>query len=140
VRPIFHLSIPVRDLDESVGFYSTVLGAEVGRRTGSWADALLFGAQVTLQGDPDNVTTPMPRTRHFGATLPWEEWSALADRLAGAPLIVEPPTASYEGEPVEQGKLMIRDPSGNLIELKAYRHPSEVLGPLAGGSAPRPPA
>jgi extradiol dioxygenase family protein len=45
---------------------------------------------------------------------------------------MEPPTVSYEGEPTEQGKLMIVDPSGNLIEIKAYRHPDEVLGSLAG--------
>jgi extradiol dioxygenase family protein len=34
-------------------------------------------------------------------------------------------------EPIEQGKMMIVDPSGNLIELKAYRQPDRVLGPLA---------
>ena len=45
--------------------------------------------------------------------------------------IAEPPTLSYVGEPIEQGKMMIVDPSGNLIEIKAYRHPAEVLGPLA---------
>jgi len=27
---------------------------------------------------------------------------------------------------------MIVDPSGNLIEIKAYRQPEHVLGPLAG--------
>ena len=26
---------------------------------------------------------------------------------------------------------MITDPSGNLIEIKAYRHPDRVLGPVA---------
>jgi extradiol dioxygenase family protein len=29
-------------------------------------------------------------------------------------------------------RLMIVDPSGNLIEIKAYRQPEHVLGPLAG--------
>lgn len=132
MRPIFHLSVPVRDLDEAVAFYGNQLGAQIGRRTTEFADALVFGAQVTLQNDPGSVTSPMPRTRHFGATIHWEEWEVVAARLAGGSLIVEPPTISYEGEPVEQGKLMIADPSGNLIEIKAYRQPNEVLGPLAG--------
>ena len=44
---------------------------------------------------------------------------------------MESPTVSYEGEPIEQAKLMIVDPSGNLIEIKAYRQPDKVLGPLA---------
>jgi len=131
VRPIFHLSVPVRDLDEAVDFYREQLGARIGRRTAEFADALVFDAQVTLQSDPANVTRPMPRTRHFGATIPWQEWESAAARFAGGPLIVESPTISHEGEPHEQGKLMIVDPSGNLIELKAYRRPGEVLGPLA---------
>jgi len=45
-----------------------------------------------------------------------------------ADAFIESPTISYVGEPVEQAKLMIVDPSGNLIELKAYRHPEQVLG------------
>ncbi len=132
MRPIFHLSIPVRGLQEAVDFYAHELGADIGRRTEAFADALVFGAQITLQNDPSSVTAHMPRTRHFGATLRWEEWESVGSHFAGSPLVMEPPTISYEGEPSEQGKMMIVDPSGNLIEIKAYRHPDRVLGPLAG--------
>jgi uncharacterized protein len=131
MRPIFHLSVPVRDLDEAVDFYRDRLGARIGRRTELFADALVFGAQVTLQNDPAGVSDPMPRTRHFGATLPWAEWERVSAVLAGSAPVVEGRTISYAGEPTEQGKMMISDPSGNLIEIKAYRHPEEVLGPLA---------
>jgi uncharacterized protein len=130
MRPVFHLSVPVRDLEEAVVFYGTVLGAAIGRRTEMFADALVFGAQVTLQNDPLHVSAPMPRTRHFGATLAWAEWETVAARLAGSAHVVEAPTISYAGEAIEQGKMLIADPSGNLIEIKAYRHPGEVLGPL----------
>jgi extradiol dioxygenase family protein len=132
MRPIFHLSFPVRDLEEAISFYTRRLGAEIGRQNDFCADALLFGAQVTLQNDPSTVSNPMPRTRHFGATLPWDEWESLTARLLGVSVVVEPPTISYEGQPIEQGKMMIADPSGNLIEIKAYRHPDQVLGSLAG--------
>jgi extradiol dioxygenase family protein len=131
MRPIFHLSFPVRDLQPSIDFYRSQLGAEIGRRTESSVDVMLFGAQVTLHNDPSTVTDPMPRTRHFGATLPWDAWETVVARFAGGGLIVEPAKVSYEGQPVEQGKMMIADPSGNLIEIKAYRHPGEVLGSLA---------
>jgi extradiol dioxygenase family protein len=131
MRPIFHLSIPVRDLDESVEFYRSVLGADIGRRTDAFADALVFGAQVTLQNDPAQVSHPMPRTRHFGATVSWDEWEEVANRLADMGAFVEPPTVSFRGQPAEQAKLMIADPSGNLIELKAYRRPGQVLGAIA---------
>jgi extradiol dioxygenase family protein len=131
VRPIFHLSLPGRDLQEAVDFYSRDLGAVIGRRTEAFADALVFGGQVTLQNDPSGVTALMPRTRHFGATLPWDEWEAVAARFAEDPRVVEPPTVSFAGEPTEQAKMLLADPSGNLIEIKAYRRPGEILGPLA---------
>jgi len=130
MSPIFHLSIPVRHLQEAVDFYTSQLGAQIGRQTATFADALLFGAQVTLQNDPSGVTRPMPRTRHFGATLAWSEWESAAEHLATAPFLVEEPTISFAGQPGEQAKLMIADPSGNLVEIKAYRHPEAVLGPL----------
>ena len=126
-RAIFHLSFPVHDLDEAIAFYSA-LGGTVGRREPHWADVALFGAQVTLQHVPEDVLQPMPRSRHFGATLPWREWEQLVARLGS---FVERPRVDHEGTQREQAKAMIADPSGNLIELKAYRQPAAVLGSLA---------
>jgi extradiol dioxygenase family protein len=122
--PIFHLSFPVYDLDEAIAFYAT-LGGIIGRREFAWADVALFGAQLTLQHIPADVLQPMPRSRHFGATLPWQDWEHLIARLRD---FVEPPHIDYPGTDREQAKAMIADPSGNLIELKAYRQPSVVLG------------
>lgn len=130
--PIFHLSFPVRDLDEALAFYISALGATPGRRGPAWADIALFGAQVTLQDCPEDVSRPMPRSRHFGATLPWEDWEALTTRL---PEFVEPPRIDHAGTEREQVKAMLQDASGNLIEIKAYRYPSAVLGDLAARAA-----
>ena len=127
-KPIFHLSFPVRDLDEAVAFYVAVLGGVPGRRAQDWADILLFGAQITLQHRPQDVSAPMPRSRHFGATLPWSEWQELTSSLTD---FLEAPRSDHQGTDREQAKAMIRDPSGNLIELKSYRNPGAVLGSLA---------
>ena len=128
MRPVFHLSFPVSDLDAALAFYVDRLGAEVGRRHPQAVDIRLFGAQVTLQHAPGDVLSPHPRTRHFGATISWSEWEAAAARLD---TFIEPPTISFAGERSEQGKLMIADPSGSLIEIKAYRDPAYVLGRIA---------
>jgi extradiol dioxygenase family protein len=72
----------------------------------------------------------MPRTRHFGATLAWGDWKAL---VAALPSLIEQPRISYRDTECEQAKAMLADPSGNLIELKAYRQPETVLGSLAMG-------
>ena len=126
--PIFHLSFPVRDLDEGLEFYMRALSGVAGRREAAWADVALFGAQLTLQHMPEDVLEPMPRSRHFGATLEWNEWEQL---VAGLADFVEPPRIDHEGTEREQAKAMVADPSGNLIELKAYRDSRAVLGELA---------
>lgn len=132
MRPIFHLSFPVRDLDEAIAFYTTQLGATLGRREAVWADLALFGAQVTLQHAPDEIAEPASRKRHFGATLPWSDWEAMTARLTG---LVEPARIDFAGSKREQAKAMLRDPSGNLIELKAYRYPECVLSSLCEPAA-----
>jgi extradiol dioxygenase family protein len=126
---IFHLSFPVDDLECALAFYVGVLGGTPGRREPDWADVALFGAQITLQKKPEDVLSPMPRSRHFGATLPWQDWEAL---IATLNEFVEGPRCDYLGTEREQAKAMIQDPSGNLIEIKAYRTPGTVLGKLAG--------
>lgn len=126
--PIFHLSFPVRDIEEALDFYTRTLGGVPGRREAAWADVALFGAQLTLQHVPEDILQPMPRSRHFGATLDWAAWEDLTRGLAD---FVEPPRVDYAGTDREQAKAMVRDPSGNLIELKAYRQPRAVFGELA---------
>jgi extradiol dioxygenase family protein len=125
--------MPVHDLAEAITFYTSTFEAIVGRRTPGWADIALFGAQITLQNRPEEVTRPMPRARHFGATLPWGEWEKVTARLSD---FVETPRKHHVGTLQEQAKAMVQDPSGNLIELKAYRHPTAVLGGLAEAGSP----
>lgn len=127
-RPIFHLSFPVLDLDEAIGFYVGALGGILGRHEKKWADVALFGVQIRLHHRPGEVSSPMPRSRHFGATLPWSEWERLTASLTD---FVEAPHYAHTGTSREQAKAMIRDPSGNMIEIKAYRDPRTVLGVLA---------
>jgi len=97
-------------------------------------DILLFGHQVTLHERPSEVLSPADRgVRHFGAILPWQEWQALGARLIeqGCDFLMEP-TVSMSGTEQEQGKLLLCDPSDNLVEIKAYRNVPAVFGPAAG--------
>lgn len=123
-RRLFHLSIPVADLAAARAFYTDVLRAEIGRETSKWIDVLLWGHQITLQLAPDAVSESMQAGRHFGVVLPWDEWAREAARLRHS--------GALESEPVEKGdeqaKLYLVDPSGNRIEVKAYRDFRRVLG------------
>ena len=129
-RHIFHLSIPVADLRMAEEFYSGVLGAAIGRVTDEWLDVLLWGHQITLQKRPSEVLSPEAQgKRHFGVVLPWPEWERLAERLRNAAVaFLEQPSVTLRGTPQEQAKFYLADPSHNVIEIKAYRDVTAVLG------------
>ena len=132
-RAIFHLSLPVRSLADAKTFYCTLLGASVGRDMGQWMDIVLFGHQLTLHERPSEVLSPADRgVRHFGAILPWQDWQALGASLTrqGCTFVLAP-TVSMPGTEHEQGKMVLCDPSDNLVEIKAYRNVPAVLGPAA---------
>jgi len=129
-RHIFHLSIPVADLEVARKFYCAVLGATMGRATDEWLDVLLWGHQITLQKRPLEVLPPEAQgKRHYGVVLPWPEWERLADRLRTADVsFLEQPSVTLRGTPQEQAKFYLADPSNNVIEIKAYRDVTAVLG------------
>lgn len=129
-RYIFHLSIPVSDLSEATRFYVDVLEAEVGRQNPDWVDILLWGHQVTLHRQPDEVLPLQGQgKRHFGVTLPWAEWERTMQRIRalGAGFLGEP-TVLLEGSPQEQAKFYLADPGNNVIEVKTYRDVGGTLG------------
>lgn len=129
-RYIFHLSIPVVELASSRRFYVEVLGARIGRANDEWLDVLLWGHQITLQFRPDEVL-PAERQgkRHFGVVLPWSIWRDEVARLEkrGARFL-ENPAVMLAGTDDEHAKAYVADPSGNVIEIKAYRNVERTLG------------
>ena len=79
--------------------------------------------QITLQDRPDEVV-PLARggSRHFGVTLGRDEFEAVRARLDAAGVTwVTPVSTDDAGEPTEQTKGKVADPSGNVIEVKTYR-------------------
>jgi uncharacterized protein len=129
-RQIFHLSIPVDDLVQAKDFYINVLPGISGRETDSWADALLWGHQITLQLRPDEVL-PLEEQgkRHFGFVLEWESWESARDKLIDMGVnFLSKPEVLLAGTSEEQAKMYLSDPSNNIIELKTYRDIDGTLG------------
>ena len=134
--PPFHFAFFVRDLDSTRAFYGAVLGCREGRSTESWVDFDFFGNQISAHvtgpvtptsdaGVVDGVKVPMP---HFGALLEWEDFHRIAGRIRDARIafIIEP-RVRYPGQPGEQLTMFLRDPSGNALEFKSFRHPEHVF-------------
>jgi len=135
--PPFHLAFPVRDLDEARAFYGGLLRCREGRSSTRWIDFDFFGHQITAHlvpadgasGSSTNaVDGDRVPVRHFGVVLAREEWQAWAERLreAGVTFEIEP-RVRFEGRPGEQATLFFRDPSGNALELKAFRDPADLF-------------
>lgn len=135
LRP-FHYSFFVRDLESTRYFYGTLLGCQEGRSTESWVDFDFFGNQISCHntgavtptadtGRVDDQLVPMP---HFGAVLSWDQFHQLAERLvaAGSVFIIAP-RLRFAGLPGEQMTMFLRDPSGNPLEFKAFRHDEQLF-------------
>jgi uncharacterized protein len=129
MEPVFHLSLSVSDLAQTRRFYEQVLDARVGRVTDHWLDLWIFGTQLTAYARPAGVVpSPYREAQHFGATLGWNEWRAFADRLVEAEVAFRlPPTLDAANG---TAKMMLADPDGYLIEIKAYADPTTLHRPV----------
>jgi extradiol dioxygenase family protein len=132
----FHFAFFVKDLASTRRFYCDVLGCREGRSTDTWVDFDFFGHQISAHvtgpvvptvdaGVVDGVRVPMP---HFGGLLAWDEFARVAERIRQAeiPFIIEP-RVRYPGQPGEQMTMFLRDPSGNALEFKSFKHPEHVF-------------
>ena len=129
LRP-FHLAIAVRDLKSTRQFYGGILNCHVNSHTRERIDFDFFGHQITAYVSPppgiseareeDQSPIPVP---HWGITLNWQDWQGLAARLKAhqVPFII-PPSVRFAGKPSEQATMLFTDPSGNALEIKAFRN------------------
>ena len=128
--PLFHLAIPVTDLEDARYFYVNTLGCSIGRFDQRWVDYDFFGHQLTTHlvenmpvGDPANdVDGKAVPVRHFGVILDWDRWHQLRDELLDRQVdfLIEP-SIRFAGEVGEQATLFVTDPSGNVLEFKSFR-------------------
>ena len=122
MRPILHLSLPVRDVEEARDFYVRALGCQAARQRDDFVDVWFFGLQLTLHRRPDEATGLVPgSSRHFGVTLGRDEFDQLVEHLERSGVEwVSPVSTDDDGRSTEQTKAKIADPSGNVIEVKTY--------------------
>ena len=131
----FHMAFRVDDLQSTRHFYGDLLGCPQGREAPTWIDYDFFGNQISAHVGPrregelfskvDGKSVPLV---HFGAIIPWTQWEDLHRRLAlqGVAFILDP-QVRFAGEPGEQATFFVRDPSGNALEFKSYKHPQDVF-------------
>ena len=125
----FHLAIPVSNLEESVAYYRDTLGLQEGRSSNKWADFNFFGHQLVchvsniineqITNPVDGEEVPVP---HFGVVLSIEEFEEFLLQINDKNIdFIIKPTIRFKGEIGEQRTMFFRDPSGNAIEIKAFK-------------------
>ena len=132
---LFHLAIPVSDLDTANDFYINVLGCSKGRSSTKWMDFNFYGHQLVCHevkdlinknsNDVDGNNIPVP---HFGIILDWYQFHKLsADlQLKNINFIIEP-TIRFKGKVGEQAIMFLHDPSGNAIEFKSFKNEEDIF-------------
>ena len=132
----FHLAFPIKDIEETKKFYKSILGCKIGRESDAWVDFNFFGHQVSAHLKPEELSNAKKNkvdgksvpVRHFGVILPWEDWNILSEKLKsiGTSFIIDP-YIRFEGEVGEQGTMFFLDPSGNALEFKTFKDPSQIF-------------
>lgn len=132
----FHLAFPIKNIEETRTFYGDLLGCAIGRSTDKWIDFNFFGHQLSAHVKPEELAQAQTNAvdgknvpvRHFGAILEWKQWHKLADTLkdAGIAFIIEP-YIRFQGEVGEQATMFFLDPSGNALEFKSFKDPSQIF-------------
>ena len=132
----FHLAFPVLNIQETKDFYGNVLGCEIGREDKKWVDFNFFGHQLSAHVKPDELNNTKKNevdgksvpVRHFGVILPWEDWNILSEKLKsiGTDFVIDT-YIRFEGEVGEQGTMFFLDPSGNALEFKTFKDPSQIF-------------
>jgi len=137
----FHLAIPVgEDLDKAIEFYCNVLGCKKGNfedsPLDSWCDIDFWGNELTLHAssctqnsESHDVDMGMVLVPHFGVHLDAEEFQSLKGKLLQENVeFVDKPYIRFKGDVLEQETMFIKDPSGNILELKTMVNPDALFG------------
>ena len=127
-RDVFHLAIPVFDLDESQEFYVAGLGCKLARRYADRITLDFFGDQLVC-----HLVDPAPEApaelslypRHFGVTFRQaQDFDALHSLCVQRKIeLFSDVSVRFEGMVEAHRTFVLRDPSDNLIEFKHYADP-----------------
>ena len=135
---MMHLSVPIHDVDQASHFYEHVLGCYITRRQSDRLDIDFFGHHLVAQLSATesahrsiNIGKDQYPLRHYGVIVQPPVYDRLLSRLIEANvLFAMQPTRLFEGTPREQLVFLVKDPSGNALEVKGMMDPNHVFSAL----------
>jgi uncharacterized protein len=126
---MFHLSIPVSDLELAREFYTALLGCSLGRVSEKRLDIDFFGHHVVAHLAAREPLQTVARfesagaavsVRHFGAIVDAERWHAIVAKLRAADIEFSMAPQVIRADTIEEQHIvMMPDGCGNIVELKS---------------------
>ncbi len=132
----FHLAFKVTDIENTIRFYHSILGCELGRQTAQWIDFNFFGHQLSAHvsdsineldycGTVAGIKVPIP---HFGCIVDRVTFNEIRDRLEKNKVaFVIKPQKRFEKKIGEHQTMFILDFSNNPLEFKCFEKNEEIF-------------
>ncbi len=130
----FHISLPCKNIVETINFYSNNLGLNIGRNKNNWVDINLFGNQITfVLAEKFHFDFPFYLLEkeqlpsfHFGIILNDQQWNSIYEKINQWSDTVIKKTF-FENKNGEQSSFFIKDPNGYHIEFKTFTKGNEIF-------------
>jgi catechol 2,3-dioxygenase-like lactoylglutathione lyase family enzyme len=127
-----HVSIPCRDLEEGIRFYTEVMGGKLRVKEPHFASIRVAGADIGIGAEGCSYVEHGAEYPHFAfhasgeGMLQWSEWLARCGI----------PTTNFWTRMGVEALMFFRDPSGNLVEVyceKGFKGAQDLpRGPARG--------
>ncbi|MCH8200119.1 MAG: VOC family protein [Chloroflexi bacterium] len=114
---IHHIAIPVKDMSQTVRFFTTVLGAEFLWEREAFAEVKFADVIIGISPQKGGWTAPDAEFPHYAFAVEAEDLWPLKERLEAHGV----PTHAIWTRNGYTGLMYFRDPSGNLYELYCAR-------------------
>ncbi len=120
ITGVNHLTFSVRDLEESVGFYTEALGFRIVARWPAGVYLLAGDAWVVLIPDPSARDGALPEYTHAAFTVSVEDFGVISSRIeqSGAKI--------WQENQTEGDSLYFLDPDGHKLEIHASNLESRI--------------
>jgi extradiol dioxygenase family protein len=128
---IFHLAIPINDIDQAKKFYCDGLGCSLGRQNSQALILNFYGHQLVAHKTQETLIAPKSiYPRHFGLIfLNESHWNQLLNTAQAKNLeFYEQPKLRFPNQLTEHSTFFLQDPFYNLLEFKFYRHKEAIFG------------
>jgi len=128
---IFHLAIPIGNIEKAKEFYGNGLGCQIGRANQSAVIFNFNGHQLVTHLTKDKIEPQKGvYPRHFGLIFDQKSaWLNLWERALTKKLtIFQDLKIRFAGEITEHGSFFLTDPFNNVLEFKYYHYKEAIFG------------